>query len=239
MDYGKYKEALDKAKVFKKHLLENNEKVYANEMDYIFPELKKEGENKRIIKILQNIVKGACSKYGIKYIGAETCEEDLLAWLEKQGEQKSSNKVVSKFNIGDWIVKKDGISFYNGMRAVQITNIDGWGRCWFDYSTRISTKEIRLWTLKDARDGDVLVDNKRPFIFKGFLDISNPNHLVAYCGINTLGSFISGSGSNWWTNNKDDVKPATKEERELLYREMEKDGYEWNKITKELKKKSS
>lgn len=43
---------------------------------------KSHGEDEHIIHILQNIVKGACSKYGIKWNGVETSEEDLLAWIE-------------------------------------------------------------------------------------------------------------------------------------------------------------
>ena len=44
-----------------------------------------ESENERVIKTLQHIVKGACSKYGIKFLGGEVYKEKLLAWLEKQG----------------------------------------------------------------------------------------------------------------------------------------------------------
>ena len=48
----------------------------------------KESEDEKIRKVLINIVKGACDKYGIKYQGKEITEEKLLAWLEKQGEHK-------------------------------------------------------------------------------------------------------------------------------------------------------
>ena len=84
MDYEKaYNEARKRAKSAIKECGYNQGRIAM--IESIFPELKKEGEDKRIIKILQNIVKGACSKYGIKWRGVETSEEDLLAWLEKQG----------------------------------------------------------------------------------------------------------------------------------------------------------
>lgn len=51
----------------------------------------KESENEEIRKVLINIVKGACDKYGIKYHGDEITEEKLLAWLEKQGKQNLAN----------------------------------------------------------------------------------------------------------------------------------------------------
>lgn len=56
-------------------------------IDEVFPELK-ESEDERIRKILIHIVKGACDKYGIKYKGDDITEEKLLAYLEKQKEQK-------------------------------------------------------------------------------------------------------------------------------------------------------
>jgi hypothetical protein len=80
-----YDEALERAKIFKKHLLEINDIGYANEMDYIFPELK-ENEDEKIRK---EIIAFLHSKNGYM-----TPNEDWdfhnrwIAWLEKQGEQK-------------------------------------------------------------------------------------------------------------------------------------------------------
>lgn len=53
----------------------------------LIPELA-ECEDEKIRKTLIHIVKGACDKYGIKYRGDEINEEKLLAYLEKQKEQK-------------------------------------------------------------------------------------------------------------------------------------------------------
>ena len=57
-------------------------------LEFIFPELA-ESEDERIRKVLIHIVKSACSKYGIKYIGDKITEEMLLAYIERQKEQKS------------------------------------------------------------------------------------------------------------------------------------------------------
>ena len=59
-------------------------------LEFIFPELA-ESEDERIRKVLIHIVKSACSKYGIKYIGDKITEEMLLAYLEKQKEQKPAD----------------------------------------------------------------------------------------------------------------------------------------------------
>ena len=68
-------------------------------LEYIFPELeeRKESENERIMEALIELVKmvdkcpiGQIFGYGdIKY-------SDMIAWLEKQGEQKSATKVKPK-----------------------------------------------------------------------------------------------------------------------------------------------
>lgn len=59
-------------------------------LDYVYVDsikvCKGEDEDERIRKILIHIVKGACDKYGIKYIGDEIGQEKLLAYLEKQKE---------------------------------------------------------------------------------------------------------------------------------------------------------
>lgn len=165
----------------------------------------------------------------------------LWCWLKSlkqkigvQDEQKSLYK--PKFNVGDWII------FYGD--ALRISEIIQESSCYRTISTTglhnsydwSLDNTARLWTLKDARDGDVLVDNKRPFIFKGFLDSQHPNHPVAYCGIDTEDLFICSSGNYWWTENKDDIKPATKEERYTLERAMTNAGYRWNKEKLKLEK---
>lgn len=90
-----------------------------------------------------------------------------------------------------------------------------------------------LWTIQDAKDGDVL-SSENPFIFRGFGDKRNPNSPTAYCGIDLSGTFILSTENDRWTNR--DVHPATKEQRDLLFQKMEEAGYEWNAEKKELKK---
>lgn len=100
MDYEKeYKEALKRAEIFKKHLLEINDKGYAEEIDYIFPELK-ESEDERIRKELIEYIKDQQSSF----ISAPDCRDKYeekennkynswITWLEKQGESKPIGKL--------------------------------------------------------------------------------------------------------------------------------------------------
>ena len=93
---------------------------------------------------------------------------------------------------------------------------------------------LRLWTVRDAKDGDALVygHDKMPFIFKGLLDKFHPECPVAYCGIGNDGTFVINTCDGWWTDEK--VQPATKEQRDLLFQKMKEAGYEWDPHTKKI-----
>jgi hypothetical protein len=84
-------------------------------------------------------------------------------------------------------------------------------------------------------DGDVLIceEDKKPFIFKGFLDKFHPDCPVAYCGLDSKDRFTVSPGDGWWTDDK--VQLATKEQSDYLFQKMHEAGYEWNPDTKELK----
>ena len=85
------------------------------------------------------------------------------------------------------------------------------------------------------KDGDILVckEDKKPFIFKGFLDKFHPDCPVAYCGIDIKDTFAVSPGDGWWTDGE--VQFATKEQSDYLFQKMREAGYEWNPDTKELK----
>ena len=72
----------------------------------------------------------------------------------------------------------------------------------------------------------------QPFIYNGNYDLFN---VGAYCGMDCLGEiFIESSTYCQWSSTK--VKPATKEQRDLLFQKMKEAGYEWDVDKKELKK---
>ena len=76
-----YDKALEKAKIWQEHLYDVNDKDYADELNYIFPELSEsEGE-----KIRKDIL---CyfEHYAHDIKGADL--QKWVAWLEKQGKQK-------------------------------------------------------------------------------------------------------------------------------------------------------
>lgn len=150
----------------------------------------------------------------------------------------ASITIEPKFHEGDWVA-------YNSQNAVspicQITKVDGdiidlkglqgerFQTGYWDLN-----ENYHLWTIQDAKDGDVLAcEDGRPFIFRGCVDPHHPNCPVAYCGIDSENLFLNDDlGTCWWTD--ENVHPATKEQRDLLFSKMNKAGYEWDAEKKEL-----
>lgn len=171
---------------------------------------------------------------------------------ETQSEQKPADKVEPKFKVGDWIVSEcDNVAYVESISKTKVfthslDSVKNLPASWYNlqcidgYHERVSIDYVdrcwRLWTIQDAKDGDVLVTESRPFIFRGFLDICYPGHPVAYCGINIENNFyITSNNYGHWTNNS--CLPATKKQCDFLFLKMKEAGYEWDAEKKELKKK--
>ena len=227
----------EKAKAYDEAIERANELYDEHERDIallIFPELK-ESEDEKIRKVLLNDFKNNCSEYYCEGVNRDM----IIAWLEKQGKQRSADKVEPKFKVGDWIT--------DGNITIQIEAIKNdcylyCGDCAL-YSTKTADKVYHLWTIQDAKDGDVLVDksNNRecPFLFKETkpsnikTDCLNPLTILGYCGIGGAG-FTKSEG--WGDTANCTYYPATKEQCDLLFQKMKEAGYEWNAEKKELRK---
>ena len=149
-------------------------------------------------------------------------------------EKRTLEKLVeSKFKVGDWIISSElgtaRIIGVNDSNEYQLEYIDG--KQIFssiDYVNYAYDK----WTIKDAKNGDVLATSSGPFIYNGKYDGSScPG---CYCGINTLGRFERCICETNWTSKK--VYPATKEQRDALMKAMNYVGYKWNAETKTFKR---
>ena len=220
----RYDEALEKARQLCAY---PTTKPFISDLQDLFPELK-ESEDERIRKWLIGYFR-QYKEDGMERYANGLKVESILAWLEKQGEQKSVDEVEPKFNLNDWVVTDKGdtvqigavnngyYTLYNGM-DFNMSYVD---KCW------------RKWTIEDAKDGDVLMsDSNQPFIYNGaFTKLT----VGAYCGLNVISAFnVSGCQEKCnWTENKN-IKPATKEQRDLLFAKMKEAGYEWSADKKEL-----
>ena len=167
---------------------------------------------------------------------------DWISWLENwpkikenwsKGEEINlKSKSEPKFKIGDWVVLFPHDDY--NRKVVQILRISSAlnyftteGK-WFGDGI-----ETKLWTIQDAKNGDILTGPNGPFMFLGCTDVEHPGCPVAYFGINSLNNFSVSSGSHWWCDYVN-VHPAAKGQRDFLLQKMHEAGYEWNSETKTL-----
>lgn len=136
------------------------------------------------------------------------------------------------FREGDWVIDKQGIVHQIANVIENVTNhtyaYDIVGGGYFNDNT----EGVRLWTIQDAKDGDVLAfDNDTIVIFK---DLYNSTTFHSYCHIEDGVFDVSEDNlPDWWEGKG--FYPATKEQRDLLFTKMKEAGYEWDSEKKELK----
>ena len=136
------------------------------------------------------------------------------------------------FKVGDWLYHNK-----KGVYPILITDYDeNLGYETECLSTRtyfrqkFVEKEYHLWSIKDAKDGDVLAADECYVIFK---EIDGLN-IKCYCTYHYIGFnpvfYID------TLQNKTAFRPATKEQRDLFFKKMKEAGYQWDADKKELKK---
>jgi hypothetical protein len=211
-------------------------------LETLIPELK-ESEDERMIKsIIKSItdLSPACFEiYGVK-------KEDIIAWLEKQSEQKLANsaktcKVEQKFKVGDWVVYNDDI-------CQIVKREEGCNKLVTNFGIEkelVNERNLstaRPWTIQDAKDGDVLLspstpegDKECPFIFKEIDKDGIVRYRVALLQSEKF-KIADGITNVMGYANEGYHIPATKEQRDLLFQKMKEAGYEWDAEKKELKK---
>lgn len=167
--------------------------------------------------------------------------------LEAIKEEKvdNANKVEPKFKVGDWVVNKFGDSYHiDSLDKKNYQVSDGKGN--YNYFPISQQDKMHLWTIQDAKDGDVLhstgFHNDCIFIFNRLdnwkFDEPNGDRAVAtgYCCLS-----ISADKMEFGIQGPDcvevnTIKLATKIQRDLLFQKMKEAGYEWDADKKELKK---
>ena len=169
-----------------------------------------------------------------------------LAWKEKQAEQKPTDKVESKFKVGDWIIRSAEGFKHN---TYLVKEVKDYYVCEELKGRRVTftfndvNKNFKLWTIQDAKDGDVLFSDLmggKTFIYNGV----NSDKAILYSfiisndGEDVLQYYIGkpNTGIGNIEENKNIIHPATKEQHDLLFQKMKDAGYEWDDEKKELRK---
>lgn len=217
----------------------------------LFPELK-ESEDERIRKAIINVF--ASHKDYEVFFGASV--EDILAWLEKQAEQKSIDnltpqeamdiavakcfeqgeqkpaKVEPKFKIGDWVILTAG----ELSSTLKIVGIDSKKKKYYfdDYSFLPIVDEdlLSLWTIQDAEDGDLIyVATEEKGVQAIFHEYKN-DIIFFHCYLCV--DFAQGGYMS--IGSVDMACPLQKTNYNRFFEKMHEAGYEWDAEKKELKK---
>lgn len=254
----KHQEDLQAAKGWLAIAKENNNKIAIQIIENLFPELK-ESEDEKIRKELiefvnintisiderhdrwiawlekqgkNNMCISEATKRKLEYNLNKTLEKETPeSWdkfLEKQGERKSTDKLKPKFKVGDWITNGEYIWKVTGIGQLdyilQSQNGDT-----VDDTISYVDEYFHLWTIQDAKDGDVLVDKDNNIgIYKEIESIYWNSYIYLGCDGKLIGFSIGGS------HKQIDTNPATKEQRDLLFQKMLEAGYEWDAENKDL-----
>lgn len=168
-------------------------------------------------------------------------EIEICSALKDQGLEYKGGAIVeigqekkSRFKVGDWVT--DGVS------KCQICFIDD-TQYWYSKNCILGNiesidKRYHLWTIQDAKDGDVLVKDIYPYgmsicLFKEFN--SQLFTMKLYCSVDRKGQFLHNHCAYY---HRYDVTlyPATKEQHDALEKAMTDAGYTFDFEKKELKK---
>jgi len=149
------------------------------------------------------------------------------------------NKVEPKFKVGEWIISDTVDKDYHickitgikdGNYAIEsIYGHKGYNK--FD----VFDNAYRLWTIDNAKDGCIVVEDKIkefPSPFIAIFKRRNGDDFESHCFIGFNGKFYTGEAGHDLRH----LHPATKEQRDFLFSKMNEAGYEWDAETKELKK---
>lgn len=187
----------------------------------------KENEDERIRKEMIFWLKGFI---GEEEILGYTYDEimERISYLERIGSQNLTNsektcKDEPKFKVGDWLQYRNAKPFF----VEEITKqgyVNGNSCLPFEWEN-----EIHIWTIQDAKEGDVLTTDLVHFIFKSKDDIGCYMH----CDYSVVSNKFEISDTA--TVNSEYVHPATKEQHDLLFQKIKKSGYNWNDEKKCLK----
>lgn len=210
---------------------------------------------------MRNIAINAC-KYMVDNFENSTKQyEDAITWLEKQSVQKltlreryeniaksewfkkthegmSVSDEEQTFHEGDWIVYKNEVCQIvkreeGCNKLVTVFGIEK------ELVNERNLSTARLWTIGDAKDGDVLAGSKEDVIlmFRGIGNTEWDDVIDYHCYYDCYKEdFIIQEDVEYWGNiENNQLVPATKEQRDTLMKAMADAGYAFDFNKKELK----
>lgn len=186
-----------------------------------------------------DVINIGVERNGAKYVVAETSEyiKDII----KTHPDYQELEPLHKFKEGDLLVHNSSNTRF--ISVVYVSEKYGYqvqdGGSRHHLSFNVVENEYHLWSIQDANDGDVLMTTKTrncPFIYRK-TDYNN-DLAYYYAGVDGNGDFCEGclKRTLYHFGEVENVVPATKKQRDLLFKKMKEAGYEWDADKKELRK---
>ena len=223
----------------------NNLGFTIEETNTIIPIPLKQGEELTLKKVTKAFLEvlSETPYNNMPFVQAQASAQQLLAFLTDPKSYNPDSEVEPKFHEGEWVVWDNKITchvdnIYQGKESLMytITDINNMIR---SCSAKSFDNNAHLWTIQDAKDGDVLCYEDEISIYKH--DIKNCTKqgitfggFVYYCCYDGK-RFIMDGFYSLTEQDKTDIHPATKEQRDLLFQKIKEAGHEWNAEKKELK----
>ena len=169
---------------------------------------------------------------------SDCIEDNMLRYMEtwdpecKKKTIENFHKYIkihsSKFEVGDWIINDLGL-----LRRVQRVDPEGYQTNGGWLTSKKYEDNFRLWTLNDARPGDILVWDRR---FIGIYKCVKGNELYFVCSVNQHDTEPRLSTSKYGTvfNIDFNIEPATETECNLLATKLKESNLKWDSKSSSL-----
>lgn len=155
--------------------------------------------------------------------------------LKEMINEANNTTYEQKFSKGDCIIRNTDGYIHNTYYIKDV--FDDYYVCTelnSKYNVTFTFKEahntFKLWSISDAKDGDVLVNDSCLFIIKKLNDDFSAD---TYCILYVDGDYENNCHLIF---DYKDTHPATKEQCEVLFNRIKMENYEWDPEKKELKK---
>ena len=162
--------------------------------------------------------------------------KDQRDWSKFTAPWYKKEKIGPRFNVGDWVVDNCGYVWKIEGILNQFYLLEGVEGGEPRPTIDLVDKTFHLWTIQDAKDGDILACNEEILLYKSYSVLQG--RISLYCWYNGhTNNFHSKEVNDILLTTRNKVCPATKEQCDVLMKAMNDAGYKWDADKKELNKK--
>lgn len=140
----------------------------------------------------------------------------------------TQEEVKPRFKVGDWVANS---FLHSPLKIVEVSDteykVEDTKESSYTPKIDYLDRNYHLWTIEDAKDGDIIVHNNGWTLIFG--RIISRMWYSAYCFISPEGKFFAGWNSlHLDTLISSNPSLATKEQRALFFKNLIENGYLWD-----------